>query len=261
MIEKNAGGIRMAVIGITCMQDEKCARVWLHRRYYRAVEAAGGVPVLLPPLRPGPKIERVVESVDGLILAGGGDIDPRFYGEEPRPETGRIEPERDLFEISLARRALAAGVPILGICRGMQILNVACKGDIYQDIAQDRGRRLKHRQTAPRWYPTHEIYIDPHTFLFRIVGRRRLRVNSFHHQAVRRLGKNLRATAWSCDGVIEALEHTGAAFVLGVQFHPETMWVRYPVFMAFFKALQQAAVKRRATMRGKGLKIMERSVT
>lgn len=232
----------MAVIGITCMQDGENKRVWLHRRYCRAVEAAGGVPVLLPPLRPGPAVGRVAAAVDGLILAGGGDIDPRFFGEEPLPETGRIEPERDLFEISLVRRALAAGMPLLGICRGMQVLNVACKGDLYQDISLiGGGRRFKHRQTAPRWYPTHEIHINPETLLFGITGQRRLRVNSFHHQAVRRLGTGLRAAARARDGVVEAVEHKEAAFALGVQFHPEAMWTRYPVFLRLFEALNQAA--------------------
>ncbi len=237
----------MAVIGITCMQDEECTQVWLHRNYYRAVERVGGVPVLLPPLRPGPTVDRVVEFVDGLILAGGGDVDPQFFGEEPFPETGYIEPERDLFEISLARCALRAGLPVLGICRGMQVLNIACGGDIYQDISLIGGnRRFKHYQTAPRWYPTHEIYINPNTLLFKIIGDHRLRVNSFHHQVIRRLGKGLRAAAWSRDGIVEALEHDEAPFVLGVQFHPESMWQRYEVFLTLFEALNRAAESFRA---------------
>ncbi len=234
----------MALIGITCLHEHGEGRTWLPDSYFRAVERVGGVPVLLPPLPPGTAVARLVGLVDGLLLAGGGDIDPVHFGEEPLPATGVISPDRDRFEIALVRKVLAAGRPVFGICRGMQVLNVAAGGDIYQDIFL-AGARIKHFQDAPRWYPTHGLHVCSDTLLARIVGDRVLRVNSFHHQSVRRLASGLRVAALAEDGIVEALEGMGTSFVLGVQFHPESMWERYPVFLELFAALVEAARRHR----------------
>ncbi|ACA60512.1 peptidase C26 [Candidatus Desulforudis audaxviator MP104C] len=230
----------MTVIGITCLQEHEHGQVFLPESYFRAVEQAGGVPVLLPPLSPGLGVGRMVELVDGILLAGGGDVDPVFFGEEPLPDTGIITPERDLFEIALVRRVLHAGRPVLGICRGMQVLNIAAGGDIHQDVSR-AGARIKHYQEAPRWHPTHRLHVRPGSLLARILGEGALRVNSLHHQAVRRLAPGFSVSAQAGDGIIEAVEGTGPAFVLGVQFHPESMYERHPVFLNLFAALVEAA--------------------
>ncbi|WP_242647928.1 gamma-glutamyl-gamma-aminobutyrate hydrolase family protein [Candidatus Desulforudis audaxviator] len=228
------------MIGITCLQEHEHGQVFLPESYFRAVEQAGGVPVLLPPLSPGLGVGRMVELVDGILLAGGGDVDPVFFGEEPLPDTGIITPERDLFEIALVRRVLHAGRPVLGICRGMQVLNIAAGGDIHQDVSR-AGARIKHYQEAPRWHPTHRLHVRPGSLLARILGEGALRVNSLHHQAVRRLAPGFSVSAQAGDGIIEAVEGTGPAFVLGVQFHPESMYERHPVFLNLFAALVEAA--------------------
>lgn len=237
----------MTIIGITCLYEQE-GQALLPHHYFRAVEKAGGLPVLLPPLGSEDAVPELVGFLDGLILAGGGDIDPLYFGEEATLAIGLISPERDWFEITLARRALAAGRPILGICRGMQVLNVAAGGDIHQDIGT-AGARVKHFQDAPRWYPTHAVHVYPGTRLAVILGERELRVNSFHHQAVRRLAPGLRAAALAADGIVEAVEGTGRPFVLGVQFHPESMWERYPIFLELFTALVEAARRNRSPVK------------
>ncbi|MDA8097457.1 MAG: gamma-glutamyl-gamma-aminobutyrate hydrolase family protein [Clostridia bacterium] len=246
------------MIGITCEHDDEYTRIWLYNSYFRAVEKVGGVPLLIPSLHSGNTLDSLVSVLGGLILSGGGDVDPHFFGEEPLPETGLIAPERDVFEITLTRRVLAAGRPVLGVCRGMQVLNIACGGDIYQDISLIGGiNRLKHYQDGPRWYPTHEILLRPHTRFASIIGDRQLRVNSFHHQVVRRVAPGLHATAWSRDGIVEVIEGTGPAFVLGVQFHPECMWERYPIFLNIFEALAQAADASESTVKQSIAKIIQ----
>ncbi|MBO8128796.1 MAG: gamma-glutamyl-gamma-aminobutyrate hydrolase family protein [Peptococcaceae bacterium] len=230
----------MPLIGITAAQDDSAGRISLSEGYFRAVAKAGGTPVVLPPLPPAANLAALVKNLDGLILSGGGDVDPVYFGEEPLSGTGAINPERDDFEIRLARWALLNDLPVLGICRGMQVINIAAGGDICQDIAQWTGKPLKHSQEAPRWYPTHEISIISGSRLATILQTERLRVNSFHHQVIRRVAPGWRAVAWSKDGVLEAIEGPGL-FTVGVQWHPETMWERYPVFLNLFRALVNAS--------------------
>ncbi|MFZ5897912.1 MAG: gamma-glutamyl-gamma-aminobutyrate hydrolase family protein [Bacillota bacterium] len=235
----------MPIIGITCAQDNALGRVFLADYYYRAIENAGGSPVLLPPVRNVEKIRSIVEWIDGLLLSGGSDVDPVFFGEEPLPGTGEITPERDWMEITATQTALAAGLPVLGICRGIQVLNIAAGGNIYQDI---RGTvaKIKHNQEAPRWYATHSVKILPESLLADITARTSLRVNSFHHQAVRDVAPGFRAVAWAADGIIEAIEYRSpdARFALGVQWHPEVMWERETAHYRLFARFVAAAYKR-----------------
>lgn len=233
----------LPLIGITCPEDETAGRLYLPHAYWRAVAAAGGTPVLLPPA--GAAVDNLAERLDGLLLSGGGDPDPWHFGEEPRPGLGAVTPERDRFELELTRLALARGMPVLGICRGMQVLNVASGGTLLQDIPEGVPAPLKHSQNAPRWYPTHGVEIRPGTLLARILGTTGLRVNSFHHQAVRDTAPGLTVSAVAPDGVIEGLEAPGPAFVLGVQWHPEAMWEKEPVQHTLFTAFVDAARKRR----------------
>lgn len=252
------------IIGITAgsartgEQAESCA---LPLAYVRAVERAEGIPVVLPVQRPE-RASAILPVLHGLLLSGGGDIDPRLFGEEPRPGLGRIDPERDAWELALVRAALAAGLPLLAVCRGMQVLNVAAGGTLYQDIPRELPAALKHVQDAPRWHPTHSVRILPGSRLAALLGLTQengieVPVNSFHHQAVRQVAPGLQAVAIARDGVIEAIEAVGdtgetgtpGRFVVGVQWHPEGMWERHPALLGLFAGVA-AAARRRMEARG-----------
>ncbi|MBM7855360.1 putative glutamine amidotransferase [Desulfohalotomaculum tongense] len=228
----------LPVIGITCCFDEDTGRVWLSKYYIEAVAAAGGVPLILPVLAPNYHVRRMLALCQGLLLPGGGDIDPLLFGEEPQPGSGEICPRCDHFELEIAQKALEEGMPILGICRGAQVLNVAAGGTVCQDITSEIKKPLKHSQQAPRWYPTHTVTVTAGSLLEKILGQKSIKVNSFHHQMVGKLGQNIKISALAPDGVIEAIEHESSnKFVLGVQYHPEVMWKNNSQAMAIFKAL------------------------
>jgi putative glutamine amidotransferase len=189
--------------------------------YLRAIDAAGGVPVVLPPLGDA---EAFLDRLDGICLSGGPDLDPDAYGAAERHvELGPTEPSLDAFELALARAADARGLPILGVCRGAQALNVARGGTLHQHVPDLAGVSLEHRQTAPGERPAQAVEIEAGSLLARTLGRRVARVNSFHHQAVRRLGRGLRVVARAPDGVVEGIEGIDGRFVLGVQWHAECL--------------------------------------
>jgi putative glutamine amidotransferase len=183
----------------------------------------------------------LINGLDGVLLSGGGDVDPFFCGEEPLPGTGNISPERDAFEIGLARLALVNGLPVLGICRGIQVLNIAAGGGICQDITLVTSAPLKHAQQAPRWYPTHGLEIYPGSLLSSLLGGSATRVNSFHHQAVNRVADGFIVSAHSPDGVIEGIESVGSSYAVGVQFHTGGNGERDRKFLNIFKSLVEAA--------------------
>jgi putative glutamine amidotransferase len=195
--------------------------------YPQAVAAAGGVPVLLPPL---PGIEEAVSRIDALVLSGGGDIDPAAYGAAPHPLTGRVYPSRDRAERALLAAALAAGVPVLAICRGLQIVNVSRGGTLRQHLPDEVGHH-DHGSVAGK-YGSHHVRIASGSLLGRILGppdqdgQVHTTVPTSHHQAIGRLGQGLVATAWADDGTVEAVEPepaeaSGTGFLLAVQWHPE----------------------------------------
>lgn len=230
-------------VGITCTVDEQGYR--LGQEYVRAIDRAGGLAAVLPFVD---DVERLLSSLnrfDAIILSGGSDIDPLYFGEDVLPENGYIQPERDRFELAVARHALSQGVPVLGICRGMQVLNVAAGGALYQDIYVQTASRLQHIQQAPRWYATHSVEVESGTLLHQIVGATSIRVNTFHHQGVRRLGEGLVVSARSPDGIVEAIEAPGHPFAIGVQWHPECMAARDAQQQALFDAFVVAASQRR----------------
>lgn len=228
------------VIGITCSWDDNSGRYYLNSLYARAITAAGGLPVLIPDCLGQNEIGELPSLIDGLLLTGGGDVDPEYFGEEPLPPCGEIAPVRDAFEIALVKIALAADMPVLGICRGVQVLNIAAGGDIYQDLPTQLKGCLKHNQEAPLWAPTHNIQIQPGTRLENIFREKVIRVNSFHHQAIRNPAPGFIVCARASDGVIEAVESTQHRFALGVQCHPEGMWEKDPRFLKLFSALIEA---------------------
>jgi gamma-glutamyl-gamma-aminobutyrate hydrolase PuuD len=184
--------------------------------YVDSVVAAGGVPVLLPPVAGG--AAEAVEAVDAVVLSGGADVEPRRYGAVPHPATVS-RPDRDAFELAVLRAALSRGRPVLAICRGMQLLNVACGGTLHQHLPECRAGSRAH-QPAPGQFGANRVRVLPGSRLERILGGPAT-VPCHHHQAVRALGAGLHAVAWAADGTVEALEHPGNGFVLGVQWHPE----------------------------------------
>jgi putative glutamine amidotransferase len=208
--------------------------------YMRAVELAGGLPVVLPPLGHD-TIAPLLDRLCGVCLSGGPDIDPEGYGEPVRnPSLGTTEPDLDSYELALAQLADARGMPVLGICRGSQAINVARGGTLHQHLGDLTDGSIQHRQTARGRVQTHRVRIAPDTRLARTMGVIEAAVNSFHHQAVDRLGDRLRAAAWAPDGVIEAVEDDSDGMFMGVQWHAESL-VEFTEELALFRALVEEA--------------------
>ena len=208
---------RRPLIGITGNYEDLTCK--LAEGYYKQVVAAGGTPVIVPPLSSTETIVETLRHLDGLLLSGGADINPLYQGEEPIPALHGINRERDLPELLITRLAYDRQLPILGICRGIQTLAVALGGKVEQDIKAS----IKHSQEADRSEPTHTVAVDQDSTLYNIYGSPTLLVNSFHHQAVREPGSKLRVVAKAPDGIIEAVESAEFKSVLGVQWHPECL--------------------------------------
>lgn len=189
-------------------------------RYLEAIEAAGGVPMVIPPMR-SEAVEALVDGLAGVCLSGGPDIHPAAYGDRPHRLLGPTEAQLDAFELDLLAAADRRDLPVLAICRGAQMVNVARGGTLHQHLPDAVGEDVPHRQTVAAGVPTHSVAIAAGTRLEEIVGDGILEVNSFHHQSVRDIGEGLRATAWAPDGTVEAFESIDDRFVLGVQWHAE----------------------------------------
>jgi microsomal dipeptidase-like Zn-dependent dipeptidase/anthranilate/para-aminobenzoate synthase component II len=217
---------RQPIIGITGNYDEHTCK--LADGYYRSVQKAGGVPVIIPPLSDTDSIINTLEHIDGLLLSGGADYNPLYANEEPIPALHGINSERDLPELLITRLAYNRQIPILGICRGIQTLAMALGGKVLQDIGQSG---IKHSQDADRSEPTHSVTVEQGSTLFNIYKQEeKLYVNSFHHQAVGDAGPLLRISATAPDGTIEALESNEYKSILGVQWHPECLAEGLPLF-------------------------------
>jgi putative glutamine amidotransferase len=217
------------VIGICAALERARWSVWdeeavlLPRSYLTAVERAGGLAVMLPPDRAGGEDpSQLLALIDGLVLAGGADIDPAFYGQEAQANTTDTVPERDAFEIAMARAAIERDMPLLGICRGMQLLNVACGGTLLQHLPERFGHHEHRRVVGSFDGADHDVELRDGTLAMRVVGELRHATKSHHHQGIDRLGEGLEVSGVSAmDGLPEAIELTGSRFVLGVQWHPE----------------------------------------
>ena len=213
--------------------------------YIKAIDGAGGIPVQLPTIKNSADYEQVLRHADGLLIPGGCDIAPYFFSEQPEKALGRIDALVDQQEMELVRLAYDAGIPILGICRGHQVINVAFGGSLYQDIPSAIPEAIGHDQSGcKREELYHKIDIQPSSRLHRIFGKDSLYVNSFHHQAVKQLGDGLQAVATAPDGVVEAIEGTGDRFVMGVQFHPENLYGIYAEFTNLFRSFVEECRKR-----------------
>jgi putative glutamine amidotransferase len=236
------------LIGITTSVtvDKVPERAYVNGAYIRAVQAAGGIPVLLTPHFTSEVQAALWQRLDGLVLTGGGDVEPARFGETPHSTVYEVAPARDDLEIRLTRRAVSDAIPLFAICRGVQVLNVALGGTLIQDIPSAMPDALPHSQTAPRHEPTHRVKVmGEGTRLGRVLGALEIEVNSLHHQAIGRLGDGLRDVAWAPDGVIEGLELADdERFVLGVQWHPEELVGHDPSARNLFDAIVEAARRR-----------------
>ena len=203
--------------------DGDTSRVRLTAAYVTALESAGLIPLIVPPLSSASAAAAILDSVSGLVLTGGEDVDPARYGEKRHEKIRSINAARDATEIALIEEAKARGKPILAICRGIQILNVALGGTLVQDIPSQLDTKIAHDEDSPRNSRSHDISIEPGSLIAKAVGTEHCTVNSFHHQSVKRVADGMRVTARSPDGVIEGLESTDDWWVIAVQWHPEEM--------------------------------------
>lgn len=229
------------VIGISCNYDFKSENTMLYRGYYEAVLRAGGLPFLIA-CSDMVRAKDLMGHIDGLLLTGGQDINPYLFGQDPDPNIASVNPIRDELELGLCREAIDRNMPVLGICKGLQIMAIASGASLYQDIGTGYGRpTICHNQKAPGCYGIHEIDLKPNSLLRDILKADKLRVNSFHHQAVKDPGKSLEVSARASDLIIEAIESTSLSFFLGVQWHPEKMLERDSRMLCLFKALVERA--------------------
>jgi len=224
-------------IGITMRLELETDRFYLARYYSEAVEAAGGAPVHIS-LIPNPDyVAAVMDDLDGVLLPGSdSDIDPLRYGSEPHPNLGSVHPVKDETDLLVLDEIEKRGLPLFAICFGMQALNVSRGGTLIQDIPSQLPKAIKHQQGAPRDRPSHAITLDKASLLSSLAASAQVLVNSHHHQAVEKVGRNLVATAWTSDGLIEAVEDSRPErFSLGVQWHPELGWQRDRLSQALFE--------------------------
>ena len=236
MISSKSRPSRRPIIGIPTQTLQSLGGVsadippsWvMSQRYIQSLVQAGAIPWMIP-LVDDATLRGVYESLDGVFLPGGADIDPASYGRDPHPLCDRTDPERDRVELQLARWALDEGTPVLGVCRGMQLINIAAGGTLYQDLAEQLPGSIKHDYFPykgmgfTRDFLAHKVEVAPDTRLARLFGAGTLKVNSMHHQGIRQLGTGLRTTAVSPDGLVEGIETTGDNYVFAVQWHPEAL--------------------------------------
>lgn len=212
---------RIAVSGLVRRVDG-VDRTGVNSEYVAAVLAAGGLPLVLSPLLRATRAADALDGCQGLLLTGGADIDPARYAAAPSPALESVEPLRDEFELALLAAARARRMPVFAICRGIQLVNIAAGGTLWQDLPTERPGPVAHRQAAPPAEPTHSVRVAPGTRTADLLGAGALRVNSTHHQAVRVLGAGLLETAWADDGVVEAVEaEDPGEWLVAVQWHPE----------------------------------------
>ncbi|MBO0780931.1 MAG: gamma-glutamyl-gamma-aminobutyrate hydrolase family protein [Ktedonobacteraceae bacterium] len=237
------------LIGVPCLAGfggkSDSSIYYNNQTYIHAVERSGGMPVLIPILTHLDGLDTLLPRLDGLLLSGGIDLDPRCYHEEPHPLLGETNPHLDKLELTLARWALKYDVPTLGICRGMQVLNVVLGGTLYQDLSAEYSGSLRHTNwDLPRNKTVHQMRMKPGSLLEKVLGVSEIPVNSLHHQAVKKIGKGVLLSGYSEDGVPEGLEVPEHRFMLAVQCHPEEMYNDSAAWVRYFDAFVNACVKK-----------------
>jgi putative glutamine amidotransferase len=236
------------LIGIPChageRKDTSRPIYYNNRTYIHAVEHAGGTPVLIPRLDDLDGLRTLLPHLNGLLLSGGVDIEPHYYHETPHPLLGETDPQLDAMELALAHYALERDLPTLGVCRGMQLLNVALGGSLYQDLLSQCPRSLRHANAdLPRNTIIHNVQIERGSRMEEILGTCEVAANSLHHQAVKQPGKNVRITGRAEDGVAELMEVPGQRFMLAAQCHPEELYAEHPAWSRLFQAFVDACAK------------------
>lgn len=241
--------MRVPIIGISgsIMKDDGgmfpgYKRAYVNDDYIQAVLNAGGIPIILPIVDDAEKIKEVVGKIDGLLLSGGHDVNPLLYGEEPDTKTTEIFPRRDAYDFELIKCAEERNIPVMGVCRGMQIMNTYYKGSNYQDNGYKEGAYIKHWQGHTPDMATHNIEVEKGTKLAEIIGDQLL-VNSFHHQSVKKVAEGFVAAAKAKDGIIEAIEKKGEHWCIGLQFHPEMMAASNESMKNLFKKFVEESSK------------------
>ncbi len=234
------------LIGIPCrafIRAETGRPVYANNRsYVHAVESGGGLPVLIPWIDDLTTLSALLSRLDGLLLPGGIDVHPSRYGEEVHPLTEEADPELDEFEITLARWALQQDIPVLGICRGMQLLNIVLGGTLMQDIDLMYPENVIHsHRDWPRTHFAHKIIVESDSRMEKILGAVEVRVNSLHHQAIKEPGRGVRITGRAPDGIPELVEVSGYRFVMAAQGHPEEIYSIEPAFKRLFAAFIEAS--------------------
>lgn len=214
--------------------------------YIYAIENAGGIPLILPVLSEKEDIKEILGKLDGLILSGGSDIDPKYYNQYPQEGLGGIMPKRDSYETVLARTAVhETELPILGICRGIQMLTIATDGQLNQDMKFQKATPFKHTCIeSPKYHPIHDVIIEENSIFKKIFGANKIGVNSYHHQSIDEVGNGFRVTMTADDKTIEGIEMTGDRFILGVQWHPEMMVEHDSYYLKLFKAFIESSKNR-----------------
>lgn len=229
------------IIGINCDYEEEGKQPYsfIHRDYSEAIIAAGGIPCLLPFIKDKNDLELLLKKIDGLLLTGGNDVPPQRYGEERHEKTVCVHPDKDTSDFILVGAAIQMKKPVLAICYGTQLVNVALGGSLIQDISSEVKTPIIHKDLQNKRY-THTVTIENNSLLYTILGINRIEANSTHHQAIKRLGKGLQDTAHTADGIIEAIEWRDYPFLVSVQWHPERM-TDSPHHLALFNALINAS--------------------
>ena len=235
----------MMLIGLAAGRNQDRATV-THTEYTDAIASSGASPVLIPSTRDTAALDRVLGALDGLVLTGGGDVDPSRYGAARIPACGPADDIRDESEFYLCREAIRRRIPLLGICRGLQVMNTALGGTLYQDIGEEYGSEIEHKRMDLRAEAVHEVFVSEGTLLRDILRRKSLGVNSRHHQAIRRLADGLIISARAGDGIPECVELPGGVFTLAVQWHPESLLANgidgaREIFEAFISACEKNA--------------------
>lgn len=203
---------------------ENDLRVNMHGAYGLSIEKSGGLPLVLPYVESEEIIDAFVDSCDGFLFTGGADVEPEYYGEEKKDTCGETEPSRDKLEFAVLKKVLEKNKPILGICRGLQLINVAMGGTLYQDIPTERRSDIRHVQTEDKYAPSHPILVERDTPLSHLVGKGIMTGNSFHHQAIKTLASGLKVMAKSHDGMIEGVYAPHKKYLYAYQWHPERLY-------------------------------------
>lgn len=218
----------------------KLERVYANREYITSVTKVGGTPILLPIVEEDDALQAYVGMCDGFLFTGGVDVSPMRYQEEPRPLLGETNLMLDDFQIQLFQKVLASKKPFMAICRGIQVLNVACGGTLHQDNSYANSKTLKHMQQTEVGEPSHTIQVEKGSRLCELLGEK-VYINSYHHQSIEKLGEGLQIVARATDGIVEAVEIPGHRFALGVQWHPEVMFSKNETMRPIFDALVKAS--------------------